>query len=140
LVRQVYSRFEIIQRFSGIYSRSTKEIPMADPLKPLQPKPRIFQLSDLIDYQDGSVVSRQLVKKAAGNVTLFAFDANEGLSEHTAPYDALVQVLEGKTAITISGEPYVLGPGECILMPAGQPHALKAEEPFKMVLTMIRSD
>lgn len=113
---------------------------MVDPLKPIQPKPQTFQLADLIDYQKGSVVSRQLVKKTAGNITLFAFDTGEGLSEHTAPYDALVQVLEGKTTITISGEPYLLGQGESMIMPAGQPHALKAEEPFKMALTMIRSD
>ena len=112
---------------------------MADNLNPIEPKPHAFKLADLIDYQKGSVVSRQLVKKAAGNITLFAFDTGEGLSEHTAPYDALVQVLEGRSLITIDGEPYRIGGGECILMPAGLPHALKAEERFKMVLTMIRS-
>ena len=82
--------------------------------------------------------SRQLVKNASGGVTLFAFDEGQGLSEHTAPFDALVQVVEGAVEITISGQPRQLQGGEIILMPAGQPHALKALERFKMILTMIR--
>lgn len=93
----------------------------------------------LVDYQPGSVVSREIVKKSTGKVTLFAFDAEEGLSEHTSPYDALAQVLEGEVEITIAGEPNRVGAGELILMPAGQPHALKALKRFKMLLTMIRS-
>jgi len=112
---------------------------MNEQLDSIQPKPQVFQFADLIDYQEGSVVSRQLVKKAAGNITLFAFDTGEGLSEHTAPYDALVQVLEGEATITIDGEPYALTGGQSILMPAGRPHALRADVRFKMVLTMIRS-
>jgi quercetin dioxygenase-like cupin family protein len=93
----------------------------------------------LVDYQPGSVVSREILKKPTGRVTLFAFDADEGLTEHTSPFDALVQILEGEAEITISGKPHPVSQGELILMPAGQPHALKAITPFKMILTMIRS-
>ncbi len=93
----------------------------------------------LVDYQPGSIVSREILKKGSGKVTLFAFDAGEGLSEHTSPYDALVQVLEGEVEITISGQPYRVGQGQLILMPANQPHALKALNGFKMILTMLRS-
>lgn len=96
-------------------------------------------LSSLISYQDGSVVSRELVRKPTGNVTLFAFDEEQGLSEHTAPFDALVQVLEGDVEISIDGQPHQLGAGQLILMPAGHPHALKAITRFKMMLVMIRS-
>ena len=92
----------------------------------------------LVNYQDGAVVSREIVKKPTGTVTVFAFDKGEGLSEHTAPFDALVQVLEGEIEIIISGQPYRLQEAR-ILMPAGQPHALKALKRFKMILTMIRS-
>ena len=93
----------------------------------------------LVDYQPGSVVSREILKKSTGRVTLFAFDAEEGLTEHTSPFDALAQILEGEAEITISGKPHRVNQGELILMPAGQPHALKALKPFKMVLIMIRS-
>ncbi len=95
--------------------------------------------STLVDYQPGSVVSREILKKATGKVTLFAFDAEEGLSEHTSPFDALVQILEGEAEITIAGKPNRVGEGELILMPANQPHALKALQRFKMILVMIRS-
>ena len=94
---------------------------------------------DLVSYQDGSVVSRTLINQKTGTVTLFAFDAGQELSEHTAPYDALVQVLDGATEITISGQPYHLKAGDVIIMPANQPHAVKALTQFKMMLTMIRS-
>ena len=93
----------------------------------------------LVEYQAGSVVSREIVKKPTGRVTLFAFDDGEGLSEHTAPFDALVQILEGEAEITIAGAANRLGEGELILLPAGQPHALKALTRFKMILTMIRA-
>jgi quercetin dioxygenase-like cupin family protein len=96
-------------------------------------------LTDLIDYQEGAVVSRALIDKKAGTVTLFAFDEGQGLSEHTAPYDALVQMLEGQAEITVAGKPIHAGAGEIVLMPANQPHALKALTRFKMLLTMIRS-
>jgi len=96
-------------------------------------------LEDLIDYQEGSVVSRTLVDKETGTVTLFAFDENQGLSEHTAPYDAMVQVLDGEVKITISGKPVDLRKGEITIMPANQPHALAAKTRFKMLLTMIKS-
>ncbi len=96
------------------------------------------KLMDLIDYQKGSVVSRALIDKKVGTVTLFAFDEGQGLSEHTAPYDAMVQVLEGEVEITISGRPIHLKEGEMIIMPANEPHALKALKKYKMLLTMIR--
>ena len=100
---------------------------------------KVFQLADVIDYQPGSVVSRQLIKTKGGNLTLFAFDKGEGLSEHTAPFDALVYLLDGTAEITISGKSHHLKQGEMIIMPADQPHALKATERFKMMLVMIRS-
>jgi quercetin dioxygenase-like cupin family protein len=95
--------------------------------------------AELVNYQDGAIVSRELVKKPTGTVTVFAFDEGQGLSEHTAPFDALVQVLEGEVEIMISGKPHHVTDGELILMPAHQPHALKAFTRFKMLLTMIRS-
>ena len=94
---------------------------------------------DLIGYQDWAVVSRAVIKQPAGNVTLFAFDAGQELSEHTAPYDALVQVLDGEAEVTIAGQPHRLRAGELILMPANRPHAVRALARFKMLLTMIRS-
>ena len=94
--------------------------------------------ADLVDYQPDAIVSREVLKKKTGSVTLFAFDAGQGLSEHTAPFDALVQVLDGEAEITIAGKRHRVSAGELILMPAGQPHALKAEQRFKMMLIMIR--
>jgi quercetin dioxygenase-like cupin family protein len=94
---------------------------------------------DLVEYQEGSVVSRTLLKKDTGTVTLFAFDKDQGLSEHTAPFDAMVQVLEGEAEILLDGKPFLLRGGEMILMPADIPHALRAVERFKMQLIMIRS-
>jgi len=99
----------------------------------------VAKAPELVNYQDGAVVSREIVKKPTGNVTLFAFDEGQGLSEHTAPFDALAQVVEGEAEILISGQPHRVLGGEMILMPAGQPHALKATKRFKMILTMIRS-
>lgn len=96
-------------------------------------------LLGMVGYQEGAVVSRTLVDKKSGTVTLFAFAQGQGLSEHTAPFDALVQLLEGEAEITVSGTPFRLGPGEVIVMPANEPHALRAIRPFKMMLTMIRS-
>jgi len=96
-------------------------------------------LLELINYQDGSVVSRTLIDKKAGTVTLFAFDAGQGLSEHTSPYDASVQVLDGEVEVTISGKPVNLKAGEMTIMPANEPHGLKAKTRFKMLLTMIKS-
>ena len=94
---------------------------------------------DLAQYQDGAVVSREILRKGTGSVTIFAFDEGQGLSEHTAPFDALAQVVEGDAEIIISGQPHRVQGGEMILMPAGQPHALKALKRFKMILIMIRS-
>ena len=93
----------------------------------------------LIKYQPGSVVSREVIRQKTGTVTLFAFDAGQGLSEHTAPFDALVQVVEGQAQITISGRKHRVRAGELIVMPAGKPHALQAVERFKMLLVMIRT-
>ncbi len=93
----------------------------------------------LVEYQAGSVVSRTLIDKSAGTVTLFAFDAGQGLSEHTAPYDALVSIVDGEAEITISGKAHQLTADELIIMPANEPHALKAVRRFKMMLVMIRS-
>ena len=96
-------------------------------------------LTDLIEYQADSVVSRTIIDKTAGTITLFAFDNQQGLSEHTAPYDALVYIIEGEAEVTISGKHIRLKKGELTLMPANEPHALTAETKFKMLLIMIRS-
>lgn len=98
----------------------------------------VFSMNDIIDYQSGGIVSKQIIKRATGNVTLFAFDQGENLSEHSAPFDALVQVLEGQGEIVINGQPNFLNAGECIIMPANIPHAVNAKQQFKMLLTMIR--
>ena len=102
------------------------------------PKSEVLQMAELVNYQEGSVVSRQITKADAGNVTLFAFDKDQELSEHTAPFDALLHVLEGEAEIKISGNPYHLRTGDAIIMPADEPHAVKAIQRFKMLLTMIR--
>ena len=103
------------------------------------PKSEILHMAELVSYQDGSVVSRQITKAETGNVTLFAFDKEQELSEHTAPFDALVHVLDGEAEIKISGKAFNLKTGEAIIMPANEPHALKASTRFKMLLTMIRN-
>jgi quercetin dioxygenase-like cupin family protein len=106
-------------------------------VKPLRED--VGELVELIDYQNGSVVSREIIKGKTGTVTLFAFDEGQGLSEHTSPYDALIHVLEGNAEITISGKPFLLGQGEAIIMPAKQPHGLNAQSKVKLILTMIQS-
>lgn len=103
------------------------------------PQAQVLSLAEMAAYQDGSVVSRQITRAQAGNVTLFAFDASQELSEHTAPFDALVQVLEGQAEILIAGESFQLNSGQAIILPAGRPHAVKAPQRFKMLLTMIHS-
>ena len=103
------------------------------------PKSEILHMAELVSYQDGSVVSRQITKAETGNVTLFAFDKEQELSEHTAPFDALVHVLDGEAEIKISGKAFNLKTGEAIIMPANEPHALRASTRFKMLLTMIRN-
>lgn len=97
------------------------------------------KLADLVGYQKGSIVSRTIIDKKTGTVTLFAFDEGQGLSEHVAPFDALVHLLDGEAEITISGKAISVKEGEMVIMPANQPHALKAVKKFKMVLTMIRA-
>ena len=96
-------------------------------------------LNALVDYQEGAVVSRTLIDKKAGTVTLFAFDEGQSLSEHTAPYDALVYIVDGEAEVAISGKPVKLQKGEVTIMPANEPHAVKAATRFKMMLIMIRS-
>ena len=102
-------------------------------------KARVLRIETLIDYQEGAVVSREIIRKNTGTVTIFAFDKGEGLSEHTAPFDAMVQITAGKAEVTISGNKNVLEKGDMIIMPANEPHSLHALERFKMILTMIRS-
>jgi quercetin dioxygenase-like cupin family protein len=106
---------------------------------PTAPKSQILNLAEMVSYQEGSVVSRQITKADAGNVTLFAFDTGQELSEHTAPFDALVHVLEGEAEVRVSGKPHQLKAGDAILMPANEPHAVRAGTKFKMLLTMIRA-
>jgi quercetin dioxygenase-like cupin family protein len=96
-------------------------------------------LHTLVEYQSGSIVSRTLVKKPSGTVTLFAFAGGEGLSEHTAPYDALVELVDGKIEIEVGGETHLVSQGQVLLLPANVPHALRAQHPCKMMLTMMRS-
>lgn len=102
-------------------------------------KSRVFTFSESIDYTDGGIVSKTVLKKETGNISLFSFAKGEGLSEHTAPYDALIQVVDGKGEIIIGGVSFMVDSGESIILPADISHAVKATENFKMVLTMIRS-
>jgi quercetin dioxygenase-like cupin family protein len=104
------------------------------------PRGKSFDLESYIDYADGSVVSKTLMKKEIGNITLFAFDRGQGLSEHTAPFDAVVHILDGKAEITIGGQPQNVNAGEMLIMPANIAHALHATERFKMLLVMIRGE
>ncbi len=103
------------------------------------PTGEVVGLAELVNYQEGAVVSRTLISRASGTITLFAFDEGQGLSEHTAPFDALANLLEGTAEIAVSGKPLLTNAGEAVLMPANQPHSLKALTKFKMLLTMIRS-
>lgn len=100
---------------------------------------KTFLPTENIAYADGSVVSKMIVKKPAGNITLFAFDKGEGLAEHSSPHEALVQVIDGTAEITIGGNPHSVKHGQCIILPSNIPHSLKANEKFKMMLTMIKN-
>jgi quercetin dioxygenase-like cupin family protein len=102
------------------------------------PLSQALDMAGLVDYQEGSVVSRTVIDKKTGTVTVFAFAEGQGLSEHTAPFDAMVYMLDGEVEITISGTPLSVKQGDMVIMPANEPHALRAVKPFKMVLTMIR--
>lgn len=99
---------------------------------------KVLQLRDLVSYQDGTVASRMLIRKKSGTITIFSFDEGEGLSEHTAPFDALVSILEGECEVWIAGETFSVKEGDSIILPANKPHALNAVTRFKMMLTMIR--
>jgi quercetin dioxygenase-like cupin family protein len=114
---------------SSQQAQGKREMPLAE----------VVRLIDLVNYQEGAVVSRTLVNRATGTVTLFAFDEDQGLSEHTAPFDAVAHLLEGEAEISVAGKPLRAAAGEAVLMPANQPHSLKALSRFKMLLTMIRS-
>ncbi len=102
-------------------------------------KSKVFSFNDSIEYSDGGIVSKTVLKKETGNISLFSFAKGEALSEHTAPYDAVVQVVDGKGEITTGGKLFIVEAGQSIIMPANIPHSVKAVEKFKMVLTMIRS-
>ncbi|HWQ66324.1 MAG TPA: cupin domain-containing protein [Methanospirillum sp.] len=104
-----------------------------------QLKGRVLKTDDLIAYQDGSIVSRMITYTPHGTITLFAFAAGSGLSEHTAPFDAVLQIVQGDAIVTLAGDPHMLKTGEMIILPADIPHAVKAETPFKMILTMIHT-
>ena len=110
---------------------------MSKTAEPIEPA-RVVRLAEHVQYADGSIVSRALVQKPVGSITLFAFDAGQGLNEHTAPYDAYVQILDGEGELVIGGQVVNVKSGEAILMPANVPHALNARQRFKMLLTMIR--
>ena len=101
-------------------------------------KEKAFNLVDLVGYQEGSIVSRTIIKKKTGSVTLFAFDKGQDLSEHTVPFDALVHIFDGEAEITIDSKPHHVKIGETIIMPANKPHSVKALKKFKMILTMIK--
>ncbi len=98
-----------------------------------------FAIKNTINYAEGAIVSKTIIKKPAGTITLFAFDVGEELSEHATPYDALVQVYDGEAQITIGGIPHTVSKSQSIIMPANIPHAVKAKERFKMMLTMIKN-
>ncbi len=106
----------------------------------IAPKGKALNLEQFVDYADGSVVSKTLLKKDIGNITLFAFDQGQGLSEHTAPFDAMVYILKGEAEITIGGKPQNVATGDMMIMPANIPHALQAKDKFKMLLIMIRGE
>ncbi len=100
---------------------------------------QVLTMSDLVAYQTGSIISRTVIDKKVGTITLFAFDEGQGLSEHTVPYDAFVQIVDGEGEITIAGTPHTLHAGQMIIMPANKPHLVKATRKFKMLLVMIRA-
>jgi len=111
---------------------------MAENFVQLVDMTRVFKLKDVVAYQEHSVVSREIVRKPSGTMTVFAFDEGEGLSEHTAPFDAVVYLLEGEAEIGIDGKPHSVKEGEMIIMPANKPHALKAVTRYKMLLMMLK--
>lgn len=102
-------------------------------------KLEVSNIKELVDYQEGTIVSKTLINKDEGSVTIFAFDKDQGLSEHTAPFDAIVNIIEGEVKITISGKPFYLKEGNIIILPANEPHAVDAVKKFKMMLIMIKS-
>lgn len=134
ILATIYSLFKI-EWYT--FNSKMEEISMKEK-KSEKEAPKKENLREMIAYQEGAVVSRTLLKKKSGMLTLFAFDAGQGLSEHTSPYEAWVHIIDGKALVTISDTEYHLEEGDIIALPAGEPHALWAEEPFKMTLFMIR--
>jgi len=124
-----------------IFNKIQNQVKMADdnPAPPGNTENKPEYLERLIAYQKDSVVSKTIIKKPTGTITLFAFDKDQGLSEHSAPYDALVFIVDGEATITIGGQPYRVKKNEMMILPANIPHALQADHPFKMLLTMIKS-
>ncbi len=110
-----------------------------EPIKPGMPADEVLDIAGMVSYAEGSIVSRTLVENNAGTITLFAFDAGQGLSEHSTPFDALVQVLDGEGEFTVGGKVHCAITGRVLLMPANVPHAVRAGKRFKMLLTMLRS-
>jgi quercetin dioxygenase-like cupin family protein len=107
-------------------------------MKETFPKSAVIAMKDMVEYSDGGVISKQVLKSEAGNITLFSFDEGQGLSEHTAPFDALVQIIDGQAEVKLNGKPLNLKEGDSVIMPANVGHSLHAKERFKMLLTMIR--
>jgi quercetin dioxygenase-like cupin family protein len=129
--------FEHIQQ-QGLVMAEPHEEPTSADKKREELAGKVLAVNDLLQYQDGTVASRMIVFKKAGTITLFAFDAGEGLSEHSAPYDAILTVTDGEAEITIAGAPFTVRTGEMIILPANKPHGVQARQRFKMTLTMIR--
>jgi quercetin dioxygenase-like cupin family protein len=118
--------------YEGVFRRQGESMSHITPAVPVA-------VAELVSYQDNGVVSRQLVKKAAGNITAFAFDAGQELTEHSSPFEAVIEVVEGEATVVIAGQPHDVRQGEMIVLPASVPHAVRAKKRFKMLLTMIRS-
>jgi quercetin dioxygenase-like cupin family protein len=114
------------------------EVPATPDKKREELKGKILSLKDLVNYAEGTVASRTIISRKAGNITLFSFDENEGLSEHSAPYDAVVTILDGECEVWVAGTTYPMKTGETIIFPANVPHALSAVTKFKMMLVMIK--
>jgi len=137
-MRRIKLTRDVVEPSELPFTENNKEVEMAD--NGGAPKGEVFNLADYVDYAEGSIVSKILLKKETGNITLFSFASGQGLSEHTAPFDAVVQILDGKAEITVGGKANEVQQGEMLIMPANVPHALHASERFKMLLVMIKGE
>lgn len=131
------SSLGIFPNINALYDREKNRSGMTDKNRE-DLKAKVFSAKDLIAYQEGAIASRMIINKPAGNITVFSFDENEGLSEHTAPYDAMISILEGECEVTVSGATHPMRQGETIIFPANAPHAVSAMTRFKMMLVMIK--